>query len=412
MWTSPDFLIRWTLEHKRLARQVLRGIRPSAESAWSRPPRAGAPWPLVLYSQVAWDDVWQRPQELARGMAAHRPVLFVSPVQVHQTAGPLNGRCETVRVECGGRLTILSPLLLTGEYRGSAIRALNRAILARALRPFVHGRPFVFLSNSPFVDDLQATLRPALTGYDIIDDFCAFEWAPASARRRERRLLARCDFATAGTWALHRKYQRSAPGMEYLPSGVDFPKLTRPAPEPASLADLPHPRFLYVGTLNDRLDGALFDRVARAFPEATIVVVGPRRQTFSAPAFPSNVVELGLKPHDELPGFYQHCDLGLMPFADNDAARAINPVKTLEYLSAGLPVISTPIPDVKRFYVPPVVIARPDEWPAQIRRMLAEDTPELRAERRAFASGHSWESLVQRMENRIRALEEKRRGAR
>lgn len=409
MWTSPEFLIRWTLEHRRLARQVLRGF---PERAGRLPAgTAGAPAPLLLYSQVAWDDVWQRPQELARGMARHRPVLFCSPVQVHQSAGPLHGRWEAVRVLEGGRLLVVSPLLLTGEYRAGAIRALNRAILARALAPYLQSRRFVFLTNTPFVDDLVDRLRPALVGYDLIDDFCAFDWAPPDGRRRERRLLGRCDFATAGTWALFERARPRFPAIEFLPSGVDIPKLTAPALEPGDIQFLPRPRLLYVGTLNDRLDGHLIDRVARAFPQASVVLVGPRRQTFSAPAFPPNVTELGLKPHEALAGYYQHCDLGLMPFADNAAARAINPVKTLEYLSCGLPVISTPIPDVKRFYVPPVVIARPDAWPEAIARMLAEDSPEQRAGRRAFAEGNSWESLVARMEELIARLERTRRRA-
>jgi glycosyltransferase involved in cell wall biosynthesis len=39
-------------------------------------------------------------------------------------------------------------------------------------------------------------------------------------------------------------------------------------------------------------------------------------------------------------------DVALMPFAMNDATRSISPTKTLEYLAAGLPVVSTRVPDV------------------------------------------------------------------
>ena len=37
-----------------------------------------------------------------------------------------------------------------------------------------------------------------------------------------------------------------------------------------------------------------------------------------------------------------------MPFAMNEATRFISPTKTLEYLAAGKPVVSTPIRDVVR----------------------------------------------------------------
>jgi glycosyltransferase involved in cell wall biosynthesis len=39
-------------------------------------------------------------------------------------------------------------------------------------------------------------------------------------------------------------------------------------------------------------------------------------------------------------------DVALMPFALNDATRAISPTKTLEYFAAGLPIVSTRVPDV------------------------------------------------------------------
>jgi glycosyltransferase involved in cell wall biosynthesis len=39
-------------------------------------------------------------------------------------------------------------------------------------------------------------------------------------------------------------------------------------------------------------------------------------------------------------------DVALMPFALNEAPRSISPTKTLEYLAAGLPVVSTRVPDV------------------------------------------------------------------
>ncbi|MFN2568608.1 MAG: glycosyltransferase, partial [Candidatus Dormibacteria bacterium] len=38
------------------------------------------------------------------------------------------------------------------------------------------------------------------------------------------------------------------------------------------------------------------------------------------------------------------------PFALNDATRFISPTKTLEYIAAGLPVVSTRIPDVVSDY--------------------------------------------------------------
>src|SRR5690606_9093055 len=129
---DPRFLQQWTRLHAEAARHASGSLERAAvrwQYALSLHRRQEcAPRPVLLYSQVAWDDVWQRPQEMARGLARlGRPVLFLSPVQVHQAAGPMRGRWRPVRMEEGGRLMILAPLILTGEYRSPAVRALNRA---------------------------------------------------------------------------------------------------------------------------------------------------------------------------------------------------------------------------------------------------------------------------------------------
>ena len=46
------------------------------------------------------------------------------------------------------------------------------------------------------------------------------------------------------------------------------------------------------------------------------------------------------KTYQELPAYLAHWDLGIMPFALNEATRFISPTKTPEFLAAGLPVVS------------------------------------------------------------------------
>ncbi len=361
--------------------------------------------PLLFYSQVAWDTVWQRPQEQALGLAKYRPVIFLSPVQLHEAATRLKDRWQFHRTLAGGRLQVVSPLIFSGEYRSEPVRRANRALLRRLLGRVGAGGRFHFMTNSPFSGWMLPMLGPRSIIYDLIDDFCAFNWAPPEGRQLEDRIVRGADLAFAGTGYLRDRYENRLPGIEFLPSGVHFGKLTAPQPEPADLAALPRPRALYVGTLNDRMNGDLFAAMGSAFPGGSVAVVGPRHETFRAPALPPNVHFLGLKPHEQLPGYYQHSDLGIMPFADSPAARAINPIKTLEYLACGLPVLSTPIPDVIRYYQGVVTVAEPDAWVGAAQRMIAEDSDGDREARRDFARGRTWEALVEAMERRIRRME-------
>jgi UDP-galactopyranose mutase len=63
-----------------------------------------------------------------------------------------------------------------------------------------------------------------------------------------------------------------------------------------------------------------------------------------------NIHWLGMKEYTDLPKYFAGWNVGIMPFALNDATRFISPTKTPEYLSAGLPVVSTAIRDVVRPY--------------------------------------------------------------
>lgn len=383
-----------------MARQLLAPPRAIAAQPVRRGERGATP--LVFYSQVAWDTVWQRPQEQALGLAKHRPVVFVGPVQLHEHALRLRKRWEFVRTFEEGRLVVLSPLILSGEYRAAPIRRINRSIIWQALKPYIPAKPFHFLTNTPFVPWLAERLQPYRVFWDLIDDFCAFEWSPPDSRRLEAELLRHCDGAFAGTGALRDRYERFFPSLPYLASGVQFERLTEPVPEPEALRGLPRPRLLYIGTLNDRLDGSLFAAAARACPQGSVVVVGPKHATFRAPQLPQNVHFLGLQPHQALPGFLQHTDLGLMPFADSPAAHAINPIKTLEYLACGLPVLSTPVPDVVRYYPGVVRTEKPHRWEEAAGELLAGDSPSERQKRVDFARERTWDRLVQAMEETLR----------
>lgn len=371
--------------------------------------RAVTPWrgrlPLLFTSQVAWDTVWQRPQEQALGLARQRPVVFFSPVQLHEWTGRLAQRWRFARTLEGGRLLVLSPLILSGEYRSAEVRRLNSRLLVSMVRRLFCDHPFMYLTNTPFYRYLIDGLHPRAVVYDVIDDFCAFSWAPSDGRAEEERLLEQANLVLAGTGSMQAKYERPGQPVQYLPSGVRYEALTAAQREPADLRELPRPRLLYVGTLNDRLDGSLFRTAAQAVPHGSVVVVGPRHGTFAAPELPTNVHFLGLKPHTELAGYYQHCDLGLMPFADNDAARAINPIKTLEYLACGLPVLSTPVPDVVRFYAEHVRVAKASQWAMVLEEMLKKVDLEGADKRRCFAQGRSWDALVEHLQGELLRLE-------
>ncbi len=63
-----------------------------------------------------------------------------------------------------------------------------------------------------------------------------------------------------------------------------------------------------------------------------------------------NLHYLGMKAYADLPSYSAHFDVAMIPFALTEATKFLSPTKTLEYLAAGKPVVSTPLPDVVDLY--------------------------------------------------------------
>jgi len=79
------------------------------------------------------------------------------------------------------------------------------------------------------------------------------------------------------------------------------------------------------------------------------VLIGEARCDLGCLQGMSNVHVLGGRPYEELPAYCRGFDVGLIPFRMNRLTRAVNPIKLREYLAAGLPVVSAPLPEVNRF---------------------------------------------------------------
>ena len=359
---------------------------------------------LVLYSQVPWWGVWQRPQELARGLARGRRVLFFSPIQVHERLGRYTHAQRELREPEGKGLTVLTPAIFSGEYRWHWVFRLNRWLVAQELRQALQGEDNVtLLANTPLVEPLLDRIDFSRVVYDVMDDFAAFDWAPAGANAMHTRLLDRADAVSTGTYTLLNQVLPTNRDATFIPCGVDFDAFHTPdgvhVDEPDDLRGLSRPLIGYVGTLSERIDTDLIADIAARFPEATLVLVGPVYRTLGAPPEAPNIRYLGLKPHKTLPAYLRHFDVALLPFRLNDASLAVNPVKTLEYLAAGCVVVSTAIPDVERFYSDVVLIAQSREhFLEHVATTLGEDCADRVAEGIDTARGATWNGMVERFE--------------
>ena len=337
---------------------------------------------IVVGSHLRYDGVRQRPQHIVSRLARRAPVLFVEEPFAAQND-------ENERIVHDG-VDILRPRRRGGD--GSIDTSLERCVT-----DWIGERPVLFWLYSPMMSALADVAPAAPLVYDCMDELAAFAFAPASMRERERALLERADIVFAGGRSLYDGRRALGDKVRLEPSGVEcerFEAAASLAMHPL-FAHLARPLCAYVGVIDERIDLAIVERLAECVP--SVALVGPVVKIEpSAVPRRANVHCTGQMPYADLPALLAGTDVAIMPFARNAATEAISPTKTLEYLAAGKPVVSTSITDVVADFSDIVTLA---DGPEAFTRACLESAPNRQRSERgsARARRHSWDAIVERM---------------
>ena len=184
-------------------------------------------------------------------------------------------------------------------------------------------------------------IRSRRRGFDAVDDWRAFDGA-ADLRERVRagyRALGALDSITANTRVTAERLGPQPVDVIVVPNGVDVDLFSRPSSDlPKGLPEGPF--AVYVGVIEGRIDTELLSEVARTSP-LPIVVAGAGDASILAALRSQGVICLGKVDHAQVPGLLQRAAVGLIPHRVTDLTQSMDPLKLLEYLAAGLPVVST-----------------------------------------------------------------------
>lgn len=363
---------------------------------------------LVVFSHLRWNFVYQRPQHLLSRLAEHYPILFIEePIRA---AGP--ARWDISQPQAGVTVAVPRTPVDAPGFADEQLAAIG-PLMPELLKSQAIGEHLAWF-YTPMALPLLEKLDPKLVIFDSMDALDAFLHAPPALRERETQLLQRADIVFTGGRSLFRRLEDRHANVYCFPSSVDAPHYAQakdPAlPQPDDQRSLPQPRLGYFGVIDERIDLGLLEALADARRDWQIVMVGPvvKIPESSLPRR-DNIHYLGQKPYSELPHYLAGWDVALLPFARNDATRYISPTKTLEYMAAEKPIVSTPITDVAEPYGKIVHLAdTPAAFIEACQRALVEPQHERVERMRQILASTSWDATVDHMHELIEeALEQK-----
>lgn len=380
---------------------------------------------ILCISPRNWDALWRDTQQVMSRIAVQNRVLYFEPgrdgdLSVASALRRNLPNLFTLRIqEIDGNLYVIpTPPRLphARRYLPSSllqvtmplIIKLNVQILARQVRRAIKALdvkdPILWL-YSQYDKDLVGRFGEKLSCYYNVDEVAEF-----SDNKRIKTLIYRLDdeltsavdvvFATSrGQWT-----RRAAvnPHTYFIPNGVDFDLFNRALgpdlPLPDDIVAIPRPIIGFIGWMGFHIDVELLIRIARHFPAASLVLIGPealpqaqsKKTLFALP----NVFYLGEKQRSELPGYLQVFDVALMPYLASGHILSAYPLKLHEYLAAGRAIVSTALPELYPYRKVVHIAETHADFLQQIDKTLHENTPQAIASRVAVARENTWDQRI------------------
>jgi len=383
---------------------------------------------IVYLSPCMWNSMWRHSQQIMSRLAQDNKVLFMEPGRNPDRPAGSEFRRNlhnlwSLRVQSvhDNLLVIPTPssLPLAREVLpawllkilGPVVMRINAQVLLwylrRALRSLGVRNPILWLS-SPDYYPMIGKLGEKVSVYFVYDEFAEFvhnRRIKGLLQELDDRLCSRVDVVLGTSTAICEQRRVINPHCYFVPNGVDFDlynqALQPDTPIPSDIASIPRPIIGFAGWIGYHIDAQLLTRVAEAYPQCSLVLVGPdelgdaegRKRLQALP----NVFFLGKKARELLPQYLRVFDVGLMPYLLEGHVRWAYPLKLHEYLAAGLPIVATALPALEPYARFVRIAATYDQFVALIGEAFQDHSPETIAARVAVARENTWDERVAQM---------------
>ena len=368
----------------------------------------------------AGEDWWYHhphsKNHILKRLARHNRVLFVNSITMglpsmgnpdffHKIRRKLRSYMRWLRKTPEG-LWVMTPINVPA-YGSAFFRGLNRVLLAAQLRLVMLllnlRRPIVWAAI-PTAADVVKSLGAKLLAYQVSDKYDANEDS-ALARATIREMDARLKRSAAVVMYSGRKLFEEAEVAHryFLEQAVDFERFANlPPGTPEDIAAIPRPVLGYAGAADYVMDTALIEEVAKRRPDWHWVFIGSKSNLVRVSA--PNVHFLGPKPYAELPRYFRHIDVCVLPWTQKNAFTSYgSAIKVREYLATGKPVVISPL--YEYLQTPGVRIYRSlEEFIALVEEALAHDTAGEREIRQAAVRNCTWDVRAREVATLFRGL--------
>jgi GT2 family glycosyltransferase/glycosyltransferase involved in cell wall biosynthesis len=355
---------------------------------------------FIFFPIIDWHFRTQRPQHLARCIAekGHR-VFYIS---VHFGAFIGAGRFKVVEQCVPGvfeiQLLVSSKINhIYGGFTPDHIEQLRDAVLE--LYDVMQITVAIAIVQFASWCEVAEVLPGCTMIYDCLDLVSGFANVGRKVLDDENRLTANADLLVttsqplADRFATRRKSSiiRNGAEIHHFRSALVSRRPDAP------------PVIGYFGAIDCWFEESWIRSAAEQHPHLKFRLIGHAvPEITSKLAGYSNIELVGEIEYAKLPEAISNFCVGIIPFKITSLIECVNPVKLYEYFAAGLPVVSSPLPEVLAATDMVHIASTASEFSASLLRALDETSDTTLTKRRVqWAMGHSWVSRASELANQI-----------
>ena len=263
-----------------------------------------------------------------------------------------------------------------------------------------------------------ATLKHDVLVYDCVDNYSAFPAnqslvkttvSPTMLKEHEKKLTKKADVIFATAPGLVEHLAKWSDDVHFTPNVGDYKKfkdVKKIKKLPQDIADIKRPIVGFTGALDTyKFDLELFKKIASDHPSYSFVLIGqtamkdkdPSKEDIGLGEF-SNVYFLGPKDYSIVHNYFAAFDAYIIPYVLNDyTVGGCFPTKFHDSLAAGLPTIVTDLPAYMPFKDVSYISKTYEEFSANIKTALTEDSPKKIKSRQKIAKSNTYDGKANKM---------------
>lgn len=289
-------------------------------------------------------------------------------------------------------ISVVRPIII--PFHNRVTRQINRMVLRLMYASWVrHDGPRILWTYSPVTYGFEALAD--VTIYHCVDLLGEFpQISQDLISDGEASLAQKADLAVASSLAVQKHLDRAGfPLVVHWPNVADVSTI---ASAKADEVERVPGRVVFAGNFSDKkVDFAILRQLLDSGVElhlaGPISEGGGNSATLVSELIRDGAIYHGLLSLEDLAKLYWTCSVGLIPYEINAYTEGVNPLKTFEYLAAGLHVVSTAVPAVQAMRGHVSVVPDSDTFVRCVHNIPYNPSESDVQERRLIAELNSWQ---------------------